>query len=59
MMSFYSTSGIYLAYKFIILNITTNKIIFMVFLKCRPSSHSFNKLVTRSKNACTKQNDYF
>jgi hypothetical protein len=38
-------------YKFVILDIQTNKIIFL-FLKYRPSSHGFHKLVIKSKNTC-------
>jgi len=38
-------------YKFVVLDIQTNKIIFL-FLKCRPSSHGFHKLVIKSKNTC-------
>ena len=44
--------GIHLTYKFVILDIETNKIIFLVSLKCRPSSHRFYKLVIKFKNAC-------
>ena len=44
---------------FIILDIQTNKIIFLVFLKCRPSSHGFNKLITKSKNACKNKKTIF
>ena len=39
-------------YKFVILDIETNKIIFLVSLKCRPSSHRFYKLVNKFKNTC-------
>jgi hypothetical protein len=36
-------------YKFTILDIGINKIFFLVFLKCRSSSHEFHKLVIKSK----------
>jgi hypothetical protein len=39
-------------YKFVILDIQTNKIIFMVFLKWRSSSRRFHKVVSKSKNTC-------
>jgi hypothetical protein len=39
-------------HKFITLNIEKNKIIFLVFLKCRSSSHRFHKWVIKSKNTC-------
>jgi len=29
---------------------------FLVFLKCKPSSHGFNKLVIKSKNTCNNTN---
>jgi len=45
-------SGIRLTYKFVILDIRTNKIIFLVFLKCRPSSLGFHKPVIKAKNIC-------
>jgi hypothetical protein len=41
-------SGIYLTYKFIIPHIKKKKNIF-IFLKYKPSSHEFNKLVIKSK----------
>jgi hypothetical protein len=34
-------------YKFIILGIKINKIIFFVFFKFRPNLHGFNKLVIK------------
>jgi len=37
-------------YKFVILDIWTNKIIFLVLLKCMLSSYEFHKLVIKSKN---------
>jgi len=40
-------------YKFIIPHIKKKKNNF-IFLKCRPSSYSFNKLVIKSKNTCKK-----
>ena len=36
-------------YKFIILDIERNKIIFLMFLKYKSNSHDFNKLVIKSK----------
>ena len=44
--------GMHLMYKFVILDIQTNKIIFMVFLKWRSSSRRFHKVVSKSKNTC-------
>jgi hypothetical protein len=41
-------SGIYLTYKFIIPHIKKKQNIFL-FLKYKPSSHDFNKLVIKSK----------
>jgi len=46
--SFYSISVIRLMYKFIISYIKINKIDFWYFLKCRTSSHGFNKLAIKS-----------
>jgi hypothetical protein len=46
-------------YKFIILDIKTSKIKFLVFLKCKLSSHSFNQLVIKSKNTCTNKKTIF
>jgi hypothetical protein len=43
-------------YKFVILDIWTNKIIFLVLLKCRLSSYEFHKLVIKSKNTCENIN---
>ena len=39
-------------YKFVILDIRTNKIKFLVFLKWRLSSRGFHKLIIKSKNTC-------
>jgi hypothetical protein len=41
-----------LIYNFVILDIETNKIKFLVFLKYKSSSHDFNKLVIKFKNTC-------
>ena len=45
-------SGIHFMYKFIIFDIRTNKINFLIFLKCSSSSHKFHKPVIKSKNIC-------
>jgi hypothetical protein len=39
----------HLMYKFIILDIERNKIIFLMFLKYKSNSHDFNKLVIACK----------
>ena len=39
-------------YKFLILDTNRKQNNFLVFLKQRPNSHSFNKLVIKSKNTC-------
>ena len=44
--------GIHYAYKFVILDIQTNKIIFLIFIKYRSNSHGFRKLVIKFKNTC-------
>jgi hypothetical protein len=41
-----------MSYVFIILDIEKNKIIFLVFLKCKLSSHGFHKQFIKSKNIC-------
>jgi hypothetical protein len=39
-------------YKFVVLNIQTNKINFLVFLKCRLNSRGFHQLIIKFKNTC-------
>jgi uncharacterized membrane protein len=45
-------SGIHFMNKFVIFDIRTNKINFLIFLKYSSSSHKFHKPVIKSKNIC-------
>jgi hypothetical protein len=40
---------IHFMYIFVILDIRTNKILFLIFFTCRLSSHEFYKLIIKSK----------
>jgi hypothetical protein len=46
-------------YKFLILDIETNKIKILIVLKYRPSFHDFNKLVIKFKNICKNKKKLF
>ena len=46
-------------YKFLILDIETNKIKILIVLKYRPSFHDFNKLVIKFKNICKNKKRLF
>jgi hypothetical protein len=46
-------------YTFVILDIETNKIIVLVYLKCRPSFHRFYKLVIKLKKIQRYKQNYF